>query len=80
MTIELIRTFFGFCTVVNMGILLLWFAGFTFAHDWIYKIHEKWFKIPVEKYDTINYALMGAFKLAIFFFNLVPYLALRCLG
>lgn len=35
MTIELSRNFLLWCTVINYGILLVWFLVFVFAHDWI---------------------------------------------
>jgi len=34
----------------------------------------------VERFDDVNYALMGFFKLSIILFNIVPYLALRIVG
>jgi hypothetical protein len=53
---------------------------FTLAHDWMYKIHGKWFKLSVDKFDTIHYAGMAFFKICIFLFNIVPYFALRIVG
>jgi len=50
------------------------------AHDWMYRMHSKWFNIPVEKFDAIHYSGMAIFKIAILVFNLVPYLALRIVG
>ena len=75
MTIQEIRFILGWCTVINMGILSVWFLLFVFGHDWIYGLHSKWFNISVEKYDSINYTLMGFFKLSTLLFNAVPYLA-----
>jgi hypothetical protein len=46
----------------------------------MYRFHSKWFKISVEKFDDIHYSGMAFFKIAIFLFNLVPYLALRIVG
>jgi len=46
----------------------------------MYRFHGKWFKVPVERFDDVNYALMGFFKLSIILFNIVPYLALRIVG
>ena len=43
----------------------------------VYKIHTKWFKLSVDKFDGIHYATMAFFKLTVFIFNLFPYLALR---
>ncbi len=37
----------------------------------------RWLRLSVEQIDTINYGFIVLFKLGIFFFNLVPYIALR---
>ena len=80
MTLEVIRDALAWCTLINWAILLWWFLVFSMAHDWMYRFHGKWFKIPVEKFDAIHYAGMALFKTAILLFNLVPYLALRIVG
>ena len=76
MTIDAIRQALLWCLVINMGILLWWFLFFTLAHNFVYRIHSKWFKISVEKFDAIHYAGMAFFKILIFVFNLAPYIAL----
>jgi len=80
MTVELIRDSLAWCAVINIGVLLLWFLGFTLAHDWIYRMHGKWFKLSEEKFDAIHYASMGFFKICVILFNVAPYLALRIVG
>jgi len=80
MTFETIRAVFAWCTVINLGLLLWWVVFITLAHDWTYRYHCKWFKLSVEKFDAIHYAGLAFFKLAIFLFNLVPYLAMRIVG
>lgn len=77
MTAELIRDVLGWCTLINLGVLLWWFFFFTVAHNWTYRLHTKWFKLSVEQFDAVHYAGMAYFKLTVFAFNLVPYLALR---
>ena len=76
MTIDMIREALLWCFVINMGLLLWWFLFLTLAHDWVYRFHSKWFKLSVESFDTIHYAGLAFFKIAIFVFNIVPYLAL----
>jgi hypothetical protein len=80
MTIEVIRSALAWCTVINWGLLLLWFLFFILAHDWTYRIHSKWVNLSVDKFDAINYAGMALFKIGIFLLNLVPYFALRIVG
>ena len=80
MDIATIREALLWSTVINFGVLLWWFGWFIIAHDWIYEFHGKWFKIPVDRFDAIHYGAMAFYKLAIFVFNLVPFLALQIVG
>ena len=80
MELEMIRAFFAWCSVINMGLLLWWALFLLLAHDWTYRLHSKWFKISIEQFDAIHYAGIAIFKLGIFMFNLVPYFALRIIG
>jgi hypothetical protein len=77
MTIEVIREVLAWSAVINYTLLILWFAFFSLAHDWLYRLHKKWFALSVENFDAIHYASMAFYKLCIFIFNLVPYLVLR---
>jgi hypothetical protein len=80
MTLETLRAFFGCCTLINWGFLLVWWLFFWLGHDLVYAIHHTWFKLSRESFDTIHYAVMAAYKTAIFLFCLVPYLALHIIG
>jgi hypothetical protein len=77
MTVELLRDALAWSAVLNMGILLWWFLFIVLAHDWVYKVHSKFYKIPIENFNTIHYAGMVFYKISIFTFFIVPYLALR---
>lgn len=76
MSIELIRWVLGWSTLINYGFLLLWFGFFVLAHDWLHRLHGRWFPMPVEHFNAIHYGGMAIYKIGIFLFNLVPYLAL----
>ena len=80
MTIETMRAVLGWCSIINIGLLLWWSLILIFAHDWVYRFHSKWYNIPVEKFDAIHYSGIAFFKILIFVFNLAPYLALRIVG
>ena len=77
MTIEVVRDMLAWCTVIDYVVLLLWFLFIVLAHDWMYRLHSKWFDLSIEKFDSIHYAGMAFFKIGIFLFNLAPYFALR---
>ncbi|MEM9478814.1 MAG: DUF6868 family protein [Verrucomicrobiota bacterium] len=77
MNIETLQSFFGWCTVINAGILIYWTVMLVFARGWIHKFHGKMFQLSDEKLSAIHYTLLGAFKMAIILFNLVPWIALK---
>jgi hypothetical protein len=80
MNIEIIRDFLLWCTIINYGILLVWFVFFAFGHDWIERLHGKWFRLSGEQFDAIHYSGMAIFKIGIILFNLVPLIVLWDVG
>lgn len=77
MSIEVVRRVLLWCTLINYGILLVWFFFFLLARDWMYQFHGKWFQLSVEQFDMLHYAGMSIYKIGIILFNLVPYIALH---
>ena len=80
MSIEVTRGFLLWCTVINYGVLLVWFLLFVFAHDWIQRIHGRWFRLSADQFDALHYAGMTIFKIGIILFNLVPFVVLFIVG
>ncbi|MFT4585886.1 MAG: hypothetical protein ACI915_002001 [Gammaproteobacteria bacterium] len=80
MSIEILRDILAWSAALNIGLLLWWAFLLTVAHDWIFRFHARWFKLSLEKFDSIQYAGLGFFKLAIVMFNIVPYMAIRIIG
>lgn len=76
MTLIAIRDVLQWCFIINMGLLVWWFLLITVTHDWVYKMHSKWFKVSVEQFDLTHYAGIAFFKVIIMVFNLAPYIAL----
>jgi hypothetical protein len=77
MSIAIVRDVLLWCTVINYGVLFVWFLFFLLTHDWMYRLHDQWFHLSVEQFDTLHYAGMAIFKVGILLFNLVPYVALH---
>lgn len=73
-----LKELLGWSLLINFGILLWWVIMLKIAHDWIYSMHRWWgFKnLSAEKFDEIQYSGMAFYKLLIFVFNVVPYLAM----
>jgi hypothetical protein len=74
-TIE-IRQVLLWCVGIDYGVLLVWFGVFVYAHDWMYRLHTRWFKLSVETFDAIHYAGLSVYKIGIILLNLVPLVAL----
>lgn len=79
MSLELLRSFLLWCTLVNYGILLFWFVLFVFARDWIQRLHGRWFRLAPNQFDVLHYGAMAVFKLGIMLLNLVPFVVLSLL-
>ena len=80
MTVDMVSNVLLWCSIINIGLFLLWFILFTLAHDWLYKFHGQWFKLSEDNFDAIHYAGIAFFKICIILFNLVPYIALSIVG
>jgi hypothetical protein len=80
MSIELLRSAFLWCAVLNYVVLLVWFLIFVLSHTWLYRLCSRWFRLTSEQFDAINLGGIVVYKAAILLLNLVPYLALRILG
>ena len=80
MLCDILRSVLGWCTLINFGLLLWWFLFIAFAHDFVYRMHSKWFTVSKDHFNAIHYAGITFFKITVFVFNLVPYIALRIVG
>lgn len=80
MNIEVFRSFFLWCTVIDYALLLIWFAVFSLAHDRHYRLTTRWFAISREEYDRLSFIGIAGFKIATIIFNLVPFVSLSLIG
>jgi hypothetical protein len=64
------------CVVLNYAVLIIWFGVFVFAHDWMYRLHTRWFKLSVETFNAMHYAGLSVYKIGILLLNVVPLVAL----
>ena len=80
MNIETLREFFGWCTVINLGLLVFGCVKVVLIRDWASKVHAKMFGIDQASVQTAYFQFFVIYKIAIIVFNFVPYLALRLMG
>ena len=62
---------------INYGILIVWFGVFLLAHDWLFRLHCRWFRLSVERFDALTYVGIAIYKIGVMLFNLVPLIALK---
>lgn len=77
MDMTVLISFFGWCSVINLGLLIFSTLFIVFFNDFTKKTHSKMFNIPKEDLDVIYFKYLGYYKLSILLFNLAPYFALR---
>lgn len=80
MSAEFIHSVLGWCLLINMGILLVWWGAMCTCRDRILGLHGRFFKLTREQFDAIHYTLMGVFKLGVLLFNAVPWVVLHIVG
>ena len=76
MTLEMIREFLAWCSVINVGLLIVSFVIMCTGRNIIYRFHSKLFPMSEPHFNGILYGFLGVYKLLVFVFNIVPYLAL----
>ena len=76
MSLVILKTVLLWCLAFNYGVLLVWFIAISVAHDAVYRLNARWFRVSAQSFDAINYGAFAAYKSCILFFNVVPYLAL----
>ncbi len=77
MSIEELATLFGWCTVVNFGILIFTSILLTQFRKWIHSVHAKMCGLSEEELNQRYFAYLGQFKILWIIFNLTPYLVIR---
>ena len=57
---------------INYGVMLVWFGVFVYAHDWMYRMHTRWFKLSLETLDALHYGGLSIYKIGVILLNLAP--------
>ena len=76
MDIQTLTTFFMWCTILNLGVMIAWTIVLASAPDFMYRMQTKWFPMPQETFNVVVYSALGMYRIVFVVFNLVPYVAL----
>ncbi len=80
MTLEMLTTFFGWCVVINGGILLLTSVCLVPLRRTVAKIHGAMFGLSEEQVSGYYFDYLANFKIAFLVFSFAPYVALKLMG
>jgi len=79
-TIQMLTEFFGWCTVLNIGIYMLTALALTSMRDLVYRFNAKLFTVSEQDFAPIAVQYLGHYKLAITILFFVPWAALKIIA
>ena len=77
MNIEMLSKFFLWCSIINISASILIFLVVVIGRKKIYRIHSKLFNVSEEKTAETIYSSMINYKTFVWFFNIIPYIAIQ---
>ena len=80
MELDTLTEFFKWCTVINAGLYIVWVLLVLWVPDFIYRVQTRWVPVSREAFNVAMYAFMGAFKIILIVFCIVPYVSLLIVG
>jgi Family of unknown function (DUF6868) len=76
MDILTLTSFFMWCTIINVGIMIAWVIVLASAPNFMYRMQTRWFPMPRESFNVIVYSALAMYRIVFVVFVLVPYVAL----
>jgi hypothetical protein len=76
MTLEIARSFFLWCSIINYALLLIWALPVMFWRDGVYRLWGRRFRLSLEQFDVMNIGGIALYKMGVILFNVVPCIAL----
>lgn len=73
-------TFFGWMTIVNLGIYLLTVGALAVMRGFVYRTNVSLFRISEDEVANTTFKYVGAYKLLIIVFCFAPWLALKLMA
>lgn len=80
MNLDTLREFLGWCSLINIGLLMFSTIMLIAMRDTVTGIHRSLFRIDEEALHQAYFRYLANYKIAVIVFNIVPYLALCIMG
>lgn len=79
-SLETVTAFLGWCSVINIGVLVVAALVIVAMRESMSKMHGSMFGLEQAELSSAYFQYLANYKIAIIIFNLVPYLALRIIS
>jgi len=76
-SMDTLTSFFGWCSVINVGLLSVATFVLIFMRAPVSRIHENMFDLSATDLSRAYFQYLAHYKIAILVFNVVPYIALK---
>ncbi len=76
-SLETLTAFLGWCTILNLGMLALTAILVMTMRDLMTRIHASMFGVTEGDLPRVYFKYMAQYQIAIFVFNLAPYISLK---
>jgi len=80
MDLQTLTSFFMWCTIIDIALLLVTAGVLALTADFVYRMHAKWYGISRDAFNVSCYAFLALFKIVIIVINVVPWIALLIIG
>ncbi|MGI9473607.1 MAG: DUF6868 family protein [Rubripirellula sp.] len=77
MDVSKLRSFLFWCIVLNVIMFSFWSVMVLAVPDTVYETQKAFLPLTKETFYICMYCFLGAYKLLLILFNIVPYIALR---
>jgi len=75
-----LTTFFGWCTVINLGVYLFSAFFIIVFKNFTINLHSKIVGVEASGLPNMYFKFLGNYKIGILLLNLTPYIALKLMG
>ena len=79
-SLETLTEFLGWCTILNLGMLALTAILVMAMRGLMTRIHAAMFGVSEGDLPSMYFKYMAQYQIAIFVFNLAPYIALKLMA
>ena len=79
-SLEKLTEFFGWCAVINIGVLLLATVFLSFMRSFAVRVHTRLFALSEEDVGRAYFQYLAQYKIATLVLSVIPYIALKLMS